>query len=439
MPWKIEKRGNKYAVINADTGDVKGEHPSRKAAQAQMRALYANVPDSKESMAIFKQADGSLRWVVMSSSSFKDRDGEIVSTKALEDDVARADADGDYGTLRWWHVPGMDLGPCDFNMMSGKILIESGTFYDDAIGAKLKEVADGLEVSLGFYHPATEPDQDRVFHTIRRFERSLLPRGVASNLTTGFFVGDEMATKEEKKKKFRELVGDDNLADRVFQTAEKAEQDAVASGTSFKAVQEEPEEEEKGKKKPPFPPKKEEEKPEEEAEESAGDAEEAEAEEEPEKEEEEEPKKEEGKFPPKKKEFSDFSEDEVVDIMVDAISEALEPYIDEVHQLGEELKEISSVVARREKESEGREEKIEELERKLKEAEANLDKATQRIKELEGSVPRGAKGYVASQSPDTVTTDPERLKQAPTSDPKAAGMATFTNFVLNSPNGQSGD
>jgi len=85
-------------------------------------------------MSIVKQSDGKLRWVMFSSTAYQDRDGEIVSQKALADDVARADASGDYGPLDWWHVDGLILGHCDYNAMDGKVLIESGTFVSEAVG-----------------------------------------------------------------------------------------------------------------------------------------------------------------------------------------------------------------------------------------------------------------------------------------------------------------
>jgi len=51
------------------------------------------------SFRVFKDARGQPRWVAQSSTAFQDRDREIVSTKALADDVAFADASGSYGPL----------------------------------------------------------------------------------------------------------------------------------------------------------------------------------------------------------------------------------------------------------------------------------------------------------------------------------------------------
>jgi hypothetical protein len=47
MPYKIEKRGDKYEVIAKDTGKSKGKSVSLEMAKAHMRALYANEGISK--------------------------------------------------------------------------------------------------------------------------------------------------------------------------------------------------------------------------------------------------------------------------------------------------------------------------------------------------------------------------------------------------------
>ena len=39
MPYKIEKRGEKWCVVNKDTGKVKGTHDSKVKAMRQMRLL----------------------------------------------------------------------------------------------------------------------------------------------------------------------------------------------------------------------------------------------------------------------------------------------------------------------------------------------------------------------------------------------------------------
>lgn len=144
-------------------------------------------------ISVFKEVSGVWRWVTFSSSAFQDQDNEIVSTKALREDVLRADIDGEYGPLRWWHVKNANLGICDFNMMYGHVLIESGTFYNGMVAQAIKDASHELGVSIGFYHPISDPDREGVFHKIKRFERSLLPKGIASNPLTALVV---QTTKE---------------------------------------------------------------------------------------------------------------------------------------------------------------------------------------------------------------------------------------------------
>ena len=40
MPYAIRKSGEKFKVINKETGKVKGTHESRIKAERQMRLLY---------------------------------------------------------------------------------------------------------------------------------------------------------------------------------------------------------------------------------------------------------------------------------------------------------------------------------------------------------------------------------------------------------------
>ena len=39
MPYAIRQRGDKFAVVNTDTGDVKGTHETRTKAQLQINLL----------------------------------------------------------------------------------------------------------------------------------------------------------------------------------------------------------------------------------------------------------------------------------------------------------------------------------------------------------------------------------------------------------------
>lgn len=188
---------------------------------------FANAPTG---VTVFKQKDGNYRWLAVSSNAFMDGDKEIVSTKALEDDVAR---DGDRGPLRWWHEPQLDLGKADFSAMHGKMLIESGTFKSPEIARAIALKAKNLSMSVGFVHPRSEPDSDGVFHNIRIFERSLLPQERAANKFTKFEVVEENSMNETKYKALKDLVGDALVA-KILGSAEISEKEAMADGIRFK-------------------------------------------------------------------------------------------------------------------------------------------------------------------------------------------------------------
>lgn len=177
-------------------------------------------------LSVFKDKGGRYRWILLSSTAHRDRDGEIVSTKALAQDVERADADRDFGPLRWWHVPGADIGDCDFNVLLGRVLVESGTFRSEAIGEAIARAQATLKASIGFRHPFSEPDREGVFHNIRRFERSLVPAGRAANPFTSLFVrgGNEM-TVDDKLKELAGLVGEKGL-DFILTAARNTQKEA---------------------------------------------------------------------------------------------------------------------------------------------------------------------------------------------------------------------
>jgi len=140
---------------------------------------------------VFKSEKG-FRWIAISSTAYRDRDKEIVSTTALKNAVKRRARNADLGPLRFWHVPGMDIGTTDYQEITddGKYLIESGIIPDKKIATRIKSaLASGdWQMSIGFRHPLDEPDKDKVFHNIHIFERSIVPQGKAANPMTKFLM-----------------------------------------------------------------------------------------------------------------------------------------------------------------------------------------------------------------------------------------------------------
>lgn len=209
-------------------------------------------------LTVIKQADGAYRWVLLSSNSFEDRDREVVSQKALESDVARADADGHYGPLLWWHLNGkrnkegeqlplVALGECDYNAMHGRMLVESGLFVSESVALAVEKEAPNLEVSLGFEFPESALDGEGVIHQITRTERSLLPRGKASNRITavGVIQKELPMLKDKLEALTKVLGGNKELVNQVLQLAETGEKEAVAAGLRTKAAKTDDDDEKK--------------------------------------------------------------------------------------------------------------------------------------------------------------------------------------------------
>jgi hypothetical protein len=70
MPYSIRHEGNKYEVVVTATGRVVGTHPNKAQAQAQLGALYTNVPD-------VKKAQGPC-WDGYEYAGTKEQDGKTV-------------------------------------------------------------------------------------------------------------------------------------------------------------------------------------------------------------------------------------------------------------------------------------------------------------------------------------------------------------------------
>lgn len=172
---------------------------------------------------VVKAADGSRRWFSFSSNGFEDKTGELVTTRALEDVVEYGDETGDRGSLRIYHIPGTDIGRCDFQGVEGRVLIESGVFDDTPLARKAIEyfetTDDDLGTSIGFLYPVDEFD-GRDYESIRVFERSVCPREDAANEWTSFVTltqrGDPM---HDKSKAFLTKLAGDDLANELLGAA----------------------------------------------------------------------------------------------------------------------------------------------------------------------------------------------------------------------------
>ena len=212
-------------------------NPDQERANAASSRGHKEASTDAADFSVFKDASGTYRWVASSSNAFEDRDREILSTKGLKADVERTDVlQPPYGDVNWWHVQDIKLGECDFRMLSGRTLIESGTFRNKELGEAFAAQAKGLGVSVEFVHPETEP-KGGVFDTFAITKRAFLPLTAAANPLTALTVTKEsnMATMEEKLKQLASLLpGGEAAVQALLGDTAKKEASAEQAGVKFK-------------------------------------------------------------------------------------------------------------------------------------------------------------------------------------------------------------
>lgn len=202
------------------------------AADAQVdAATNAKADDLAIGFKVYRDKAGKLRWLSRSANAFKDREGEIFKTKALENAVEEADKSNDRGPLMLWHVKGTEFGTCDFQAVIGRFLIESGTFDETPPGKKAADYFNAnsdtpFEVSIGYEYKTTDRT-DAVYDWVAIRERSVTPPDAAMNPWTAFTTikeAEQMALNETKKAFLEGVFGAEFVAD----LATKAEEDSKA-------------------------------------------------------------------------------------------------------------------------------------------------------------------------------------------------------------------
>ena len=252
-----QARDAESARRRAESDARRAQADARQAAiDARRReAAFNRAPRVVKSFTVYKDAGGRHRWLVRSTTAYRDRDDEIISTAALDADSRHMTATKQFGPLRWWHVgqpdpsnpaapwgPGLDLGDCDYSVVIGRTRVEGGTFRSAAIAERVAAIADQLELSPGFFHPLDQPDASGVYHDIRTFERSVVPvrYARASNLFTGVVtVKETRMDVDEMERRFKaaisELGLDAQQAAALGQQLIASEKTAAERGVTFKS------------------------------------------------------------------------------------------------------------------------------------------------------------------------------------------------------------
>jgi hypothetical protein len=172
----------------------------------------------------FVQKDGRVRWVKITSGGFLDRDQEIVSTAFLQSAVDYGDQTKERGPLRMFHIPGVDVGSCDFQAVVGRpgFLVESGLFDRGTLGEKAATwFADHPDCGMSIKFLFANRSNGIYLPPGIILERSILPADAAAFPWSATTVKEttEMSIPEVKVQFLKDVFGDAE-AERILKEIE---------------------------------------------------------------------------------------------------------------------------------------------------------------------------------------------------------------------------
>lgn len=157
------------------------------------------------------KATGEPRWMGIWSNDRTDREGERFTEAAHREYEAHVDRTGNYPSLMLWHERAAVVGEADQLAYDDRgFMVATGTFNElgKAIYKGLESYPEPLGMSHGYHYRASDL-KDGEYHHYRTFEVSVLPLRAAANLKTAFGVEESMALREDKKRMFSAIGGEE--------------------------------------------------------------------------------------------------------------------------------------------------------------------------------------------------------------------------------------
>lgn len=196
---------------------------------------------------------GGKYFLTWTTNAFKDREGEIFTTDAIERYLAQDEkGDTDYGTYNFWHIPGTEFAKVVWRGGVGRFMVEIGEFDDTPMGRSFKAFFDRYPDG----HPEMAPygwgcsheyvyspldRQDGVYDQFEKFRSTVLPLQEAANPFTlsEFGLGEKAMKLSEKQRQgllvIAKEIGDPNLVDDIERIGNERTEILEKSGFQFKA------------------------------------------------------------------------------------------------------------------------------------------------------------------------------------------------------------
>lgn len=195
-------------------------------------------PKQDSAFTVQKDLNGQWRWMASFTNNFKDRDGEIISEKALDGYLERVNSGFTPMPELWLgHIEGTKHGQADMVFGVGSFVTAVGSFDDTAEAEKAiefyKKNAPKVALSHGFTFPSWGL-KDGIYDVVNVFEISVLPAPlVASNPFTEFEVNNMKQISPEQQTALSLVFGKDKV-DTIIESRRQQSEEIKAAGVAFK-------------------------------------------------------------------------------------------------------------------------------------------------------------------------------------------------------------
>lgn len=192
----------------------------------------------QEGLMLWKEEDGTYRFLAIYSNNYLDVEDEIISEKSHEDFLAGVeDGTYPYPTLRHFHIPGTDWGQSEvlhYDKETGFAIAAGFILPGHESEAEALIEMDNIAMSHGMTKESVvyDPDDPRVIIKHQTVEISDLPLESAANKLTNFQIIKELEDMSlpQEKKDYLQKAG---LSDDVIASLDKSLEDGSALASSL--------------------------------------------------------------------------------------------------------------------------------------------------------------------------------------------------------------
>lgn len=176
----------------------------------------------KPGQTMLKAANGQRLMLIVTSNSYKDREGETLTSEALKADVDRHWTQGDdaymvNNKLLFWHDDNLPVGDIVWGDVIGPFYVELAQEGTTPIAKSYFDYREAHPeekwgASHRFKYLRTHRNEDGDYHRIYKEETTTLPLEAAANLLT---LSEVIPMSDKRAKKFDEIMGLDGAYELV--------------------------------------------------------------------------------------------------------------------------------------------------------------------------------------------------------------------------------